>query len=215
VLTPHCPSVSAIADVLALWGLDGWLTPPLRPMVAASAPRIGHVRTVAMTVGPTGRGLSQIYGVLSQDLTDCFVVVAGAGDVPGAVWGELLTLAADQQHAAGALIDGWVRDRTDMTTIGLPVYALGEAVAGPQAVAHIAGVDVDVRIGSVDVSATDFVVVDDSGAVRIAADQVADVIDAARRYGDAERLVAQALHDGEPLSSAYHHKKTIVDELRR
>jgi 4-hydroxy-4-methyl-2-oxoglutarate aldolase len=184
-------------------------------MVASVAPRIGHVRTVAMTVGPTGPGLTQIYDVLSHDLTDCFVVVAGASDVPGAVWGELLTLAADQQHAAGALVDGWVRDTTDMTAIGLPVYALGVAVAGPQAVAHITGVDVDVRIGSIDVLASDFVVVDDSGAVRISADQVGDVIDAARRYGDAERLVAQALRDGEPLSSAYRHKKTIVDELRR
>jgi hypothetical protein len=44
---------------------------------------------------------------------------------------------------------------------------------------------------------------------------VDDVLDAARRYAAAEDLVVAAISSGEPLARAYHHKKSIVDELRR
>jgi 4-hydroxy-4-methyl-2-oxoglutarate aldolase len=210
-----CPPVSAIADVLALWGQGGWLTPPLRPIVASSTARIGRARTIAITVGSSGPGLTKIYDALSVDLTGCVVVVAGAEAVPGAVWGELLTLAAHQHGAVGVLVDGWVRDRIDMTVIGLPVYGRGEVVAGPQAVAHVHDLNIDVMIESTTVAADDVIVIDDSGCIRITGDHLDTVLDGARRYRDAESLVAQALRDGEPLSSAYRHKKRVVDELRR
>ena len=48
-----------------------------------------------------------------------------------------------------------------------------------------------------------------------AAAMVDDVLDAARRYADAEDLVVQAMRWGETLATAYLHKKSIVDELRR
>ncbi len=105
------PSASAIADALALWGHDGWLTPPLIPVVGAPAPAIGRALTLAITAGAQGPGFSAIYDVLSRDLTGRVLAAAG-------------------------------------------------------------------------------------------------------RYAAAEDLVATALSEGEPLTRAYRHKKSIVDELR-
>ena len=54
-----------------------------------------------------------------------------------------------------------------------------------------------------------------TGCVRIPQAQVDEVLEAARADAAAEALVVQALESGEPLTSAYLHKKTVVDELRR
>lgn len=219
-MTAELAPVSAVADVLALWGVDGWLTPPLAPVVPASTVVCGRALTVQLAAGADGPGLTGIYDVLSGDLAGRVVVIAGARPVTGAVFGEILAAAAAQRGAVGALVDGWVRDRDDMTAIGLPVFAAGERVVGPNGTAHLMGVGTDVSIdvpdvpGGTVVATDDLIVVDPSGAVRVPAGIAEHVLDAARRYAGAETLVAAALSAGEPLTAAYRHKKTVVTELR-
>lgn len=213
------PPVSAIADVLALWTEDGWLTPPLSPVVPAPAPIVGSALTITVTNGATGPGFSQIYDVLSADLTGRVLVLAGADAVPGAVWGEILTRAAIQQGATAVLIEGWVRDRPDIATLGLPIYACGERVVGPGGLAHITAVDVAVTITANRTTTTvepdDLIVIDATGCVRLRAATADVVLQAAQRYAAAEDLVVKALVEGEPLARAYHHKKAITEELRK
>jgi 4-hydroxy-4-methyl-2-oxoglutarate aldolase len=205
--------VSAIADVLALWGMDGWLTPPLAPVVSASSVVSGRALTVQLAHDTSGPGLSPIYDVLSADLTDRVVVIAGARPVPGAVFGEILAGAARQQGAVGVLVDGWVRDRDDMTAIGLPVLAVGERVVGPNGSAHLLSVGETVAVDGVTVDDGDVIVIDPSGCVRIPAARADDVLGAATRYATAEVLVADALAAGEPLAAAYRHKRAMLAEL--
>ncbi len=209
------PSVSAVADVLALWGEDGWLTPPLHPVVGASVPVIGRALTLTISAGVEGPGLAPMYDVLSRDLTGRVLLLAGASTVAGAVWGEILTLAALQQGATAVLVDGWVRDTPEMAALGFPVYANGECVVGPNGRAHLTHIDGTISVHSVTVTADDMIVVDATGCVRVPAAQTAAVLEASRRYAAAEDLVAKALDEGEPLARAYRHKKSTVDELRR
>ena len=214
-MTLDISPVSAVSDVLALWGDDGWLTPPLLPVVGAPAPMAGRVVTVEIHIGDAGGGLSPLYDVLSADLAGCVVVIAGGAQAPGAVWGEILTLAAQQRGASAVLVDGYVRDVPELTSIGLPIYALGARVAGPGGRAHVTEVGVDVTIGGVAVSPDDRVIADGTGCVRVRADRFSDVIAAAARYVEGERDVVEALASGESLDSAYRFKKSVVDELRR
>lgn len=212
------PPVSAIADVLALWGRDGWLTPPLQSIIGTATSVSGQALTISITIADSGPGLSQIYDVLSSDLSDKVLVLAGAADLQGAVWGEILTAAALQCGASAVLVDGWVRDRQQMATLGLPVYARGERVVGPGPTAHIVSVGTEVALGHDRGSATiiandDLVVVDASGCVRVPAASAEQVLEAAQRYSAAEDLVASAIAEGEPLASAYRHKKAIVTAL--
>ena len=211
---PPLPSVSAIADVLALWGHDGWLTPPLIPIVGAQASVIGRALTLTVTADANGPGFAGIYDVLSADLTGRVLVLAGATAVPGAVWGGILTRAALQRGATAVLVDGFVRDRPEMAALGLPVYAVGESVAGPNGKAHLVNVGAAVSVHGVEVPANDMIVIDATGCVRVRAALVDTVLQAAVRYEAAEDLVARALSGGESLAHAYRHKKSIVDELR-
>lgn len=208
------PPASAIADVLALWGHDGWLTPPLLPIVGAPVPCSGRALTLTITSGAQGPGFGAIYDVLSNDLAGRVLVLAGANAVPGAVWGGLLTRAAQQQGATAVLVDGAVRDRPEMAALGLAIYAATERVVGPQGEAHLAAVDAPVDVHGISITADDLIVVDATGCVRVPAAVAARVLDAAARYSAAEDLVAVALSEGEPLTHAYRHKKSIVDELR-
>lgn len=209
------PSVSSVADVLALWGDAGSLTPPLRTIVGATEPVAARVITVQMHRSGSGDGFAPLYDVLSTDLSHCFVVIAGAQHVPGAVWGEILTIAAQLQHASGVLVHGLVRDIPDLVGLGLPVYALGETIAGPSGLAHVSAVGVDVVVDDVRIGADDHVLADATGCVRLRANDFDAVIEAACRYTDGERQVVEALAGGEPLTSAYRYKKSVVDELRR
>lgn len=206
--------VSAVADVLALRGADGWLTPPLRPLIAAPTPIAGKVRLVTVDHAPTGPGFGALYELLSNPLDSHFLVISGARSVPGAVWGELLTFAAAAHGAAGVLIDGSARDRPALAQIGLPIYAFDEQVVGPAGMAHVRAIDEAVEIGGVAIELGDTIVADETGCVRIGASMADEVMDGALRYAAAEMQVFEAMRAGTPLTEAYIHKKTVVDGLR-
>ncbi|MEO6125630.1 MAG: hypothetical protein ABIR32_18170 [Ilumatobacteraceae bacterium] len=207
--------VSAIADVLALWGRDGWLTPPLRPIVAAAAPTIGRVCTISIDVAPAGPGMGKIYDVLSSDLSDRFVVVAGAGGLEGAMWGEILATAAQSNGASGVLVDGAVRDRPEIESIGFATYGRDERIVGPYGTAHVVALNEPVTIAGVGIDPDDHIVADATGVIRVRGAELDDVLFAAAAYAAAEERVVEALRNGEPLTSAYRYKKNVVDELQK
>lgn len=213
------PPASAVADVLALAGADGWLTPPLNPIVPAPTPLAGRARTVQLAaraqpgVAVRGRGLAPLRELLSGDLAGCVVVVAGADDARGAVWGEILSTAAAAHGVVAVVVDGAVRDRPAMTGVGLPVYASSERVVGPAPDVQITAVDEPVKVVDVSIHAGDTIVVDGSGCVRVPAEHADVIVARAIRYAAAEDAVLAALRDGSPLTDAYRYKKAVVDDL--
>jgi regulator of RNase E activity RraA len=207
------PPVSAIADVLALWGHDGWLTPPLTPIVARRHAVLGDAITVQLARASHGDGLTPLFEILSSDMTGRVLVVAGARDIDGAVFGEILAGAAHQQGCVAVLVDGAVRDRDDMARTGLPVCATSQRVVGPNGSAHVVAMGAPVSVDDIAIEPDDVVVVDASGCVRIPSAVASTVLDAAARYAAAEAAVAAAIAGGEPLGSAYRHKRAVVASL--
>ena len=207
--------MSAVADVAALWGLDGWLTPPLEPVVAAVAPTTGRARTVRLEVADSGPGMAKAFELLSDDLTGQVIVWTGVAGAPGATWGEILSVAAAGCGAVGVLVDGAVRDVGEMTEVGVPVYAARRAVVGPNGTVHAVEVDVPVVIGDVEICPGDTIVLDVSGCVRASSGVADELLAASLVYTDGEGALLAALAAGEPLTTAYLHKKRAVAALRR
>lgn len=206
------PPVTAVADVLALWGLDGWLTPPLQVRVAPGSPALGAARTVRLAPEGSG-GLGPVYELLSAR-SDGEVLVIDAAGVQGAVWGEILGSAAASTGLTGVLVGGSSRDGAALRDLGLPTYSADLAVVGPNGRAHVTAVGADVDLGGATVSEEDVIVVDGEGCARIPADLASEVLDAARQYADAEASVLEAMRSGTPLREAYVLKKETVDRLR-
>jgi len=207
--------VSAIADVLAMRGRTGWLTPPLVPVVGAAAPVRGRARTISIEVGTSGPGLGAIYEVLSGDLHDTFLVVAGVTSLEGAMWGEILSLAARDSGAVGVAVDGAIRDRPEIEAMAFPTYGRDQRVVGPYGSAHIVAVDQPVEIAGVTIHPGDSVVADNTGLVRLDAIDADAVLTDAARYAAGEAAVVAALQEGQPLTSAYRYKKEAVEAISR
>jgi regulator of RNase E activity RraA len=210
------PPASAVADVGALFGLDGWLTPPLRPFVGAAEPVTGRALTVQLgpaDPGVPGPPLAALYELLSKDLSGCVVVLAGAGGLEGAVWGEILSRAARLQRAVAALVDGGARDRAGCVAEGLPVYAADERVVGPRGQLTVVAHDVPVAVGDVQIAPGDVIVADGSGAMRVRAGEADRLLRASASYAAGEERVLAALRRGEPLMVAIGEKTAAVATL--
>lgn len=213
VLASPVPSASAIADVLALWGRDGWLSPPLTPIVPATVPTAGTARVLTLAAGTAGPGLGPLYDVLDGDLGGQVVVLANAHEVGAAVWGEILAATAARSDATAVLVDGQVRDIGDLPPT--PLYAHGTNVVGPSGRAHVVAVDESAAVGGTVTDSGDLLVADATGCVRVAAAERTEVLEAAALYAEAEDQVLTAVRSGIPLAEAYLFKKAAVDQLRK
>lgn len=92
------------------------------------------------------------------------IVVAAGGYVDRALIGELMAGRAAARGLAGIVIDGAVRDATDIGLMRFPVFARGVTPAGPYR--NGPGLhQIPVAIGGVAVCPGDIVVGDDDGVV--------------------------------------------------
>lgn len=210
--------VTAVADVLALRGKRGWLTPPLRPVVSSPAPVCGTAVTIELDCVESGvesgADFKPMYALLSSDLSGKVVVVAGAHRVDGAVWGEILGGAALQSKATAVIVDGRVRDVEAIAAIGIPTYAAETAVVGPNGTATVRAVAGPVEVAGVTVREGDCIVVDGDGCVVVGCDDCEQILTDSDRYAAAEEAVVRAIAGGEALSSAYRHKADVVANLK-
>lgn len=208
------PPTTTLADVLLMHGRPGALTPPLRTMQAPRRPVCGRAITVQMAPGGVEGGFDQLYDLLSQDLGGAVIVVAGMRDVPGAVWGQILSRAALRRGALAAVVDGAVRDVSLLDSEGLPVWAASEHTSGAPGQAHVAATRATVRVGDVSIDDQDLVVADAAGAVRLPAQHAEMLLACARDLAEAEERVLEDLAAGLRLTEAYHHKKAAQTTIR-
>jgi 4-hydroxy-4-methyl-2-oxoglutarate aldolase len=104
-----------------------------------------------------------------------FVVEPG---VRAASWGELFSCAAMGRGAAGVVVDGFVRDAAQIQALAFPTFARGLSPLDTFARAVVTGVDVEARVGGVDVRPGDVVVGDRDGIVVVPQEIAADVAEA-------------------------------------
>ena len=199
------PPTTAIADVLALRGHGGWLSPPLK--AASPGAAVGTARTVSLQPGTGGFGL--LYELLSSDLTGK-VIVVDTPDDDVAVWGAILGTAAAGAGAAAAVVAGAVRD---VAGLALPTWARTVATVGPAGALEVAAIGNPAEIAGVHVADGDTVVVDDDGVVALHAAEAESVLADAGAYAEAEDRVAAALLADTPLREAYRHKADVVARL--
>jgi 4-hydroxy-4-methyl-2-oxoglutarate aldolase len=209
------PPASAIADVLAIRGIHGVLSPPLWDVTGLTLTARGRARTVQMVpTDEAGRAFDELYALLDQDLTDAVVVIAGAEPVSAAVWGQILSRAARRSGAVAALIAGAVRDRSELTAEGLAVWAISERTVGATGRARVVDIDVAARIESVTVRPGDEIVLDAGGAVCVPSELAAEVYRDADELCRGERLLLQDLERGVALQEAYAHKRRATAAIR-
>jgi 4-hydroxy-4-methyl-2-oxoglutarate aldolase len=105
---------------------------------------------------------------------------------PVALVGELLATQAMVRSAAGILVDGSVRDVSELIELGLPIWSHFIRVRGATKT-KIGELNRTVTVGGMDIAPGDIVVMDVDGGVRVKRERIEEVLNASE-----ERLVREA-----------------------
>jgi len=120
-----------------------------------------------------------------------------------APWGGLLSTAAKVRGAAGALMDGLVRDIAEIRALSFPVFHGGIGPLDSKGRARVIDTDVTVQCGGVSISPGDIVFGDGDGVVVVPQAIEAQVIAAATERLKGENKTKAALLAGRSLAEVY------------
>jgi regulator of RNase E activity RraA len=120
-----------------------------------------------------------------------------------APWGGLLSTAARNRGAAGAVMDGMVRDVQEIRRMGFPVFHGGIGPLDSKGRGQIAAIDIPIECAGVRVQSGDLVFGDADGLVVIPQQIEREVILAALKKLEGESKTMEALASGESLGAVF------------
>lgn len=120
-----------------------------------------------------------------------------------APWGELLSTASQVRGAAGALMDGCVRDIKPIQIMGFPVFHGGIAPLDSKGRGKIMAIDVPIECAGVPVASGDLIFGDADGVVVIPQYVEHEVLALAFEKVKGERSTLQDLRRGDKLADVF------------
>jgi len=165
-------------------------------------PRSRNARMVgpAFTVRIHTADILMVGKALSECPKGAVLVIDGRSERNTAIWGGLTTQAALRKGMAGVVIDGAIRDITDIARSRLPVFA--RAIVANAGGAEYAGeLQVPVNCGGVVVNPGDWVVGDEDGVVVVPQARLEEVIATARRILAAEARISRQIRAGKDFGA--------------
>jgi len=132
------------------------------------------------------------------------VMICGAnGSLHSALWGELLSTAAQNAGCIGAIVDGAVRDIAKTRKMNFPVFARGASPYDSQNRQRVIDFGVPIEIAGVRFCQGDLIFADLDGIVVVPRAAEAEVIQRAWDKAHKENQVRDAIRAGMPATSAY------------
>jgi regulator of RNase E activity RraA len=131
------------------------------------------------------------------------VVATTNGSVSSGFWGELLSAAALNKGANGAIIDGLTRDSAAIVNMGFPVFARGYNPLDSKGRTDVIDHGVRINCGGVSVRTGDIVFGDHDGVVVIPQEVVDEVLVKAQHKAGGESEMKRALKEGMSVVEAY------------
>ncbi len=157
-------SVPAVTDVLDLqYGLLRAMSHEIKPLQPKRI--VGRAVTLLWTPGRAGP-LDPFFAAVDACGEGSVLVAASGGDKTLGFMGDLVAAALHTRGAAGAVVDGAVRDVNQINEIGFPVFASGVSPVNPTGRASVT-FDTSLVCGGVPVEPGDVVLADSDGVVVI------------------------------------------------
>lgn len=139
------------------------------------------------------------------------VIVLDAGGLMMSAMGELAFAHLVSRGAAGAVVNGCVRDveQLEEMALGLPVFALGTAIPTVAGSARIVDIGCTLYLSGVRIDTGDLVAGCRGGVVVVPWQDQSAVFDEAQRIADSDRLVRDGLKGGESMSQLWQKHKSF------
>lgn len=181
-------STGNIADAVEeATGARGWMSADMKPVIDTKI--VGRAATALMrpVLRTDGRKYTNhLLEILDQAEPGSVLVYVMQDGLEIAAMGNLMATTAKVRGIEGVVIDGAVRDITEIRQIGLPVWS--RRVSPATSVGRMVSVDkqIPVQCGGVMVRPGDYIVADADGAVVVPADATQRVLELLRQYADKE-----------------------------
>jgi regulator of RNase E activity RraA len=181
-------STGNIADAVEeATGARGWMSADMKPIIDTKI--VGRAATALMRPvlrTDTRKYRNHLLEILDQAEPGSVLVYVMQDGLEIAAMGNLMATTAKVRGIEGVVIDGAVRDITEIRQIGLPVWS--RRVSPATSVGRMMSVDkqIPVQCGGVMVRPGDYIVADADGAVVVPADATGKVLELLRQYADKE-----------------------------
>jgi len=161
--------------------------------ITPGAKMVGQAVTVRTYPGDWAKPVEAIDQAEAGD-----VIVIDAGGVGPAVWGELASHSAKVKKLAGVVIDGAVRDVTEIRRIKFPAFAkiITPTAGEPKGFGEIA---VPVNVGGTKVFSRDWIIGDDDGVIIIPNKRAVEFTNRAMDVLERENRIRKEIEEGGTL----------------
>ena len=169
-------------------------------------------RAFTLAYAPTGPG-----GTVGDFIDDvpagAIVAIDNGGRADATVWGDILTLYANDRNIGGTVIDGACRDTHLALDLGYPLYSRSYSMRTGKDRVQLEAVQTTVNIGDARVRPGDILRGDADGVVALPRDREDEILDVAEAIDVAEGRIRDAILSGMRLEDArqqqrYHQLQT-------
>jgi regulator of RNase E activity RraA len=190
-------SVALLADAAYRSGVPVGVAPAAIAPLDPARPLAGPVRTVM-----ANNDLVSIIGAVHAAAAGDVMVIGNPDSEVGLI-GDLIGLEAQRKELGGFVVDGCVRDRSELVRLGVPVFARGTVPVGPLKVpAERKGLGVrekPVQVGEASVAPGDWAFGDADGVIFVPGDQLDRIVVAAQQAQEREAGLEERMRAGEAL----------------
>jgi regulator of RNase E activity RraA len=195
-----------VGDVMDKIGLQHQFLPPgirpLRPdmvLIGRAMPVLAVDVFEEKVAGTSNKLMEKPFGLMLEALDDLKVneVYVNTGSSPrNALWGELMSIRARKLGAAGALLNGYLRDTKAVLNLNFPAFCWGSYAPDSAPRYKVVDFRISVEIGAVRVRPGDFLFGDIDGVCVVPVEDAEEVFTKALEKARGEKLVKKALVEG-------------------
>lgn len=140
------------------------------------------------------------------------LVIDAYGNLGAGVVGDMFTRRVQNRGGTGIVVDGAIRDLSDIKEVGLPLFCRGSHGAGINRALMSVGRDEPVQIGGVPVIPGDVILGDEDGLVIIPPTELEALVEDCVAHDLREEFTRIKLAEGFPLHRAYPPDEELMKE---
>src|SRR5579871_2511636 len=202
-----------VGDVMDKLGLQHQFLPPQIKALREDLVVVGRAMPVlAVDVfeekvsGAHNELMKRPFGLMLEALDDLKrnEVYVNTGSSPrNALWGELMSVRAQKLGAAGAVLNGYIRDTRAVLKLNFPAFCWGSYGQDSAPRYKVMDFRIAVEIGAVRVRPGDILFGDIDGVCVVPQEAVEDVFTQALEKARGEKMVRKALEEGASVVSVF------------
>ena len=202
-----------VGDVMDKMGLQHQFLPPQIRALRSDMVVIGRAMPVLavdvfeeQVAGSRNPLMTKPFGLMLEALDDLKAneVYVNTGSSPrNALWGELMSVRARKLGAAGAVLNGYLRDTKAVLSLNFPAFCWGSYGQDSAPRYKVVDFRIALEIGGIRIRPGDFLFGDIDGVCVIPVEAATEVFTKALEKARGEKLVRKALEEGSSAVTAF------------